>query len=60
MTYEHARQQAQADANRYHRPMGIERAREFGREVFYVRMIPVDPAKRFGWETRVEVIDVTR
>ena len=55
--YHEARLVAQVDANRYGRPMAIEKAREYGQEVFRVKMIPVDPAQRFGWETRVEVVE---
>jgi hypothetical protein len=57
MNYTAARAQAQSEANRFNRPMGIERAREFGREVFRVKMIPKNPAQRFGWETRCEVVE---
>ena len=49
-SYREAQQVAQSDANRYNRPMGIEKAREYGHEVFRVKMIPIDPLQRFGWE----------
>ena len=55
--YHEARLAAQVDANRYSRPMAIEKAREYGQEVFRVKMIPADTAKRAGWETRVEVVE---
>ena len=55
--YADARRAAQSDSDRLGRPMGIERACEFGREVFRVQMIPEDPQQRFGWETRCEVVE---
>lgn len=55
--YHEARQAAQADANRFKRPMGVEKALEYGREVFRVKMLLTDPTKRFGWELRCEVVE---
>ena len=55
--YHEASQAAQADANRYRRPMAIERSWEYGHEVFRVKMVPIDPAYRSGWETRVEIVE---
>lgn len=54
--YQQAFQAAQADANTYARPMGIERATEYGRQVYRVKWIAVDPRQRFGWELRAEVV----
>ncbi len=48
---------AQADANRFHRPMGIEKAKEYGRTVYRVAMLPIKPSDRYGWETRCEVVE---
>lgn len=53
--YEAARQCAIA----LQRPIGLEGAREFGRQVYRVKGIPADPAKRYGWELRCEVVDPT-
>lgn len=50
---------ALADARTFNRPMGLEKAREYGRTVYLVKMIPADPAKRFGWEMRCEVVQPT-
>ena len=52
-----ARHYAQQDANRYQRPMGVEKQNHYGRIVFCVTTIPANPSKRFGWETRVEVVE---
>lgn len=57
--YDDAYRQAQEDANKFNRPMGIEKADEYGRQVFRVQMIPKDPNQRFGWETRVQVVEPT-
>ncbi len=35
---------------------GIEKMKEFNRTVYSVKMIPTNPDKRFGWETRCEVV----
>lgn len=56
-TWKPAHQAAQHDANRYGRPMGIDGGKEYGKTVYRVKMIPKDPNKRFGWETRVEVVE---
>ncbi len=37
--------------------MAIEKAKEYGKTVFRVKMIPKDPKDRFGWETKVEVVE---
>ena len=55
--YHEAQRIAQVDANRYGRPMAIEKATEYGRVVFHVKMLPIKPSDRFGWETRCEVVD---
>lgn len=54
--YHQAYQVAQAEANKYTRPMAIERATEYGRQVYRVKWIPIDPRQRFGWELRAEVV----
>lgn len=56
-TWEAAHADAQHDANTMRRPMAIEAAMEYGRKVYRVKMIPRDPSKRFGWETRCEIVD---
>lgn len=58
--YHTAREHAQRDANEFGRPMGLERAREFNREMYRVKFVPVDPAKRFGWELRCEIVEPER
>lgn len=55
--YSIARGVAELDATILCRPMGLEKAIEYGREVFRVKMIPKDPKRRFGWETRCEVVE---
>lgn len=57
--YREARERAQHDADTYQRPMGLERAVEFGRTVYRVKMIPVRAEQRFGWELRCEVVEPT-
>lgn len=47
--YHEAYQQAQADANTFCRPMALERANEYGKIVFRVKMLPIKPEQRFGW-----------
>lgn len=44
-------------ASAHQRPYGIERAREYGKDVWRVKMLPKDPRKRFGWELRCEVVE---
>jgi len=48
---------AQADARLLKRPMGLERTIEYGCAVYRVKMIPINPQHRFGWETRCEVVE---
>ena len=55
--YKDAYKEAQIYANRLMRPMAIEKATEYGRVVFRVKMLPIKPSDRFGWETRCEVVD---
>ena len=55
--YDEARHAAQVEANRLKRPMGIEKVNEFGQPGFSVKMIPAKAELRFGWETRVEVVE---
>lgn len=47
---------AQADANRLGLSLGIEKAKEYGKTVFRVSILP-KPENRYGWETRCEVVD---
>ena len=35
---------------------GIEKMKQFTKHGYSVKMIPTDPNKRFGWESRCEVI----
>ena len=35
---------------------GIEKMNQFGKQVYSVKMVPTNPNKRFGWETRCEII----
>ena len=58
--YHEAHAAAQADAQRFDRPMGLEKANEYGRTVYRVKMLPKDPAKRFGWECWCEVVEPLR
>ena len=55
--YQEAYEQARKDAATYHRPMGLERATEYGRIVFRVNMVPKQPNQRFGWETRCQIVE---
>jgi len=34
----------------------IEKMKQFGKNVFSVKMIPNSPEKRFGWESRCEAV----
>ncbi len=56
--YDAARARAEDAARTYNRPMGLERATEYGKTVYRVKMIPADPNKRQGWELSCEVVDV--
>ncbi len=58
-TWEAAHTAAVQDARQFNRPMGLERANEYGRTVYRVKMIPKDPGQRFGWEQRCEVVNPT-
>lgn len=40
-------------------PVGLEACAEYGRRGFSIKLIPRDPAKRFGWECRCEVVNPT-
>lgn len=51
-----ARAYASRHARQLNHAVGIEAAREFGRTVYRVGLIPNSPAQRFGWETRCEPI----
>ena len=51
-----ARAYASQQARTLNHAMGVERASEYGREVYRVAMIPTRPDQRFGWETRCEVV----
>jgi hypothetical protein len=53
--YRRARREAQADANRFGRDMGIEKATEYGKTVYRVKFLP-RADRRFGWELRCEVV----
>lgn len=57
LTWGEAHDRAQWDANHYGRPMGLEKAKEYGRTVYRVSMIPKRPDQRFGWELRCEVVE---
>jgi len=59
-TWQEAHTEAQKDANLMGRPMALEYAKEYGRGVYRVKMIPCDPSKRFGWEARCEVVEPER
>lgn len=48
---------ARLDALWLNRPIGIERCREYARDIFRTHLLPIDPARRFGWELRVEVVE---
>jgi hypothetical protein len=55
--YDTAFNAAVDDANMYNRPMGLEVAKEYGRRVWRVKMIPKLASQRFGWETRCQVVE---
>ncbi len=55
--WHYAREHAQAWANRLKRPMGVEKAKEYGRTVYRVAMLPIKASDRFGWEARCEVVE---
>lgn len=55
--YQTAYRMAQREANRLNRPIGIEKAREYGRTVYRVKLVPARPDQRFGWETRCQIVD---
>lgn len=50
-----AHNSAQRQANLYARDMGVEKANEFGKTVYRVKMLP-NPENRYGWELRCEVV----
>lgn len=50
---------ALAKAREMNRPVGLEACKEYGKSGFRVKLIPVDPDKRFGWEMRCEVVKPT-
>lgn len=54
--YHEAYEAARLDAVQFNRPMGLEAAREYGKIVYRVKMIPINPAQRCGWETCCEVV----
>ena len=54
-----ARHYASTQSKQYNQSYGIEKMREYGRRILSVKMIPNDPAKRFGWETRCEPVNPT-
>lgn len=56
--YVEAAAEARHQAKFYHRPMGLEKAVEYGKTVYRVKMVPIDPSKRFGWETRCEIVEM--
>lgn len=53
--YRDARADAQRQANVYNRDIGIEAAREYGRPVYRLHLLP-KPSHRQGFELRVEVV----
>ncbi len=55
--YHEAYRDAQRQANVYNRPMGLEKANEYGRTVYRIKMLPKLPKDRYGWETRCQVVD---
>ena len=57
--YHEAYAHALGKARELGRPVGIEAMCEYGRKGFSVKLVPVDPSKRFGWEMRCEVVNPT-
>ena len=55
--YHEAYEAARQDADLLHRPMGIEKAREYGRTIYRVKMLPKRADQRFGWELACEVVE---
>lgn len=55
-TYDQARHEAGELARRLNHAVGVERASEYGRTVYLVKLIPNDPSQRFGWEMRCEPV----
>ena len=52
--YQLAREHAQMLADNSQRPYGLEASREYGKAGFTLHAVPTDPAKRFGFELRLE------
>ena len=50
-----AHREAVEQATRYQREMGLEKATEYDRTVYRVKMLPKADC-RFGWELRCEVV----
>lgn len=57
--YHEAYAAARKDAKQFNRPMGLEKAREYGKIVYRVKMLPIRADQRFGWETQCQVIEPT-
>lgn len=38
-------------------PTGIEKMQQYGKTVYIVRGVPIDPRKRFGPDARCEVVE---
>lgn len=55
--YVEAYNKAREAANEFNRPMGLERAIEYGCTVYRIKWIPVNPQKRVGWELRCQVVE---
>lgn len=56
-SYHDAREHAQMLADNSQRPYGLEASREYGKAGFTVHAVPANPAKRFGFELRLEIIE---
>lgn len=56
-TYEEAYFHASTGANKLQIAHGIERTKEFNKEVYRVSLLPAN-GKRFGWELRCEAVEV--
>lgn len=55
--YEEARAAAEEAARRLQHAVGIERAREYGRSGYAVRLVPNRSEDRYGWEMRCEIVE---
>ena len=56
--YKEAHAYAEKQANKHGREMGIEKRKEYGKEVYSVKHVP-DAAHRFGHESRMEIVAPT-